>query len=362
MIKSFSKIIAFITAMLVIVCGAQTTIAAHDIVDKSAVVYNAENLIASIALDKANYNFDWDQKEDLHLFSGIKAYEFRNGKYIQIDNLAYYPVVCNGSWIATIIESQLDGSKTYSISTNYANEFSKYQTFNSNSLFAVVFYKNEALVYTDEEYITIEHYDNIFMRDDPSGDIPEDILCSLNCISIIKSNTLQLSRSTVQQLYVPSVTQPTSYTCWAASMTSILKYYGYSNATVYSVCNTTGQSTNTYCSASQCAGWFSSKYYLSWGNYYGSNGYYYSIYLSNIVYAIGNGWPMFAGFSHPSLGVGHAVVVQGYVILDNGYSTASYMNPTDGTYCAVSCSDTTKMTISISGVSTNTVAAFHVHW
>lgn len=251
---------------------------------------------------------------------------------------------------------------SYSISTEYANRFSEYQDFDFNSSFVLLFFKTDAYLKNNNSYIRVESYDDIYMRDEFIEEYSKDLYCQVNAIANITPNQETLMTAAYQSLGVAQISQPTSYTCWAASMASILRYYGYSSASVSNVCSTTGQSLYTYCSASQCANWFSNKYYLTWGNQYGSYGYYSSIYLSYVVNEILNGRPMFAGFSSPSLTVGHAVVIQGYVILDSGYSTVSYMNPTNGTYVAAAVSDTSPMSITISGVTTNTVAAFNVHW
>ena len=330
------------------------------------------DVLEAVELQKEDFGLSNVDFSVLSLGKEIPPYELTESGLVRMDDVHYFPILCDDSWVATAVVSySVYGDMNIEVSAKYADDYSVLREAdvsrksNSVSGVALVFDSTKAYLYSENGSILVESFQEISGRESIET---SHGLINPTTVQVIAQNPINVTQLTPTRdsenfvsLNISSITQPTNYTCWAASTAMLLNYRGESE-TVSSVASAAGVNLYTYRSAAQCAALISDPidgYGYPCGTWGASYGYYYSLTLDNLVtelYTLSS--PLFAGFSSGS--VGHAVVVKGYVNL-SGSPTMTYIDPADGYIKATSVPSNGAVTITYGGSSHGLAAAFAVY-
>ena len=348
---------------------------------ESAVESKIEGVLGAIDLQKEDFGMGSVDFSNLALGNEIPSYELTDKGLVLIDDVHYFPILSGNDWVATaVVTYSAYGEMNVEVSAKYAAAYSALsistaaRSPNATNEVALVFDSTEAYLYSNYDRVLVEQFPEISERATIAtyGELiaPETAqVVAHRAIDVQTVAFAQTSRATQDNenfvsLNITPITQPTSYTCWAASTAMLLNYRGESE-TVNSVVSKANVDLTTYMSVAQCAGLIAGDginygYGYPCGTWGESYGYYYSLTLDNLVtelYMLSS--PLFAGFASPGY-VGHAVVVKGYVNL-TGSPTMTYIDPADGYIKAVSIPSSGSITISYGGSSHELAAAFAVY-
>lgn len=343
--------------------------------DTSSFVDAAERKIADILgaveIQKADYGLSGVDFSTLSLGREIPSYELTKSGLTRIKDIHIFPIIYNNNWIATAIVSySIYGDMNIEFSVKYAVDYSRLKSSaetrrsNARDGVALVFDSKNAYLYSGDDSIVVESFQEIQGRESMktyTGSVcPET--AQVVAQRPIDTAHLELARDSIDfvSLNISSITQPTPYTCWAASTAMILNYRG-TFATVGSVLLAAYVDMYTFRSAVQCSYLISNSFNYPCGLYGLPYGYYYNLTINDLITELyGLSSPLFAGFGSGS--VGHAVVVKGYVNLDpNLTPTMTYIDPADEYIKASSVPANGAVTIPYGGSSHGLLAAFAVY-
>lgn len=341
--------------------------------DTSSFVDVAERKIADILgaveIQKADYGLSDVDFSALSLGREIPSYELTESGLARIDDIHYLPIMCNDDWVATAIVSySIYGDMNVELSVKYAVDYSTLKSTvdtrrsNVNDEAALVFDSTNAYLYSGDDSIVVESFQEIQGRESMktyTGSVCPDT-AQVVAQRSIDTARLEVTRDSEDfvSLNITPITQPTAYTCWAASVAMILNYRG-TFATVGSVLLAADVSMYTYQSTAQCSYLISNSFNYPCGIYGLPYGYYYSLTIDDLITELyGLSSPLFAGFSSGT--VGHAVVVKGFVNL-GGTPTMTYIDPADGYIKASTVPTNGAVTITYGGSTHGLAAAFAVY-
>ena len=331
-----------------------------------AVERGVADVLGVVELQKADYGLTDVDFSALSLGREIPSYELTEKGLTRINDIHYFPIIYSNDWIATAIVSySIYGDMNIGLSVKYAADYSVLKNSinsrrsNDHDGAALVFDSTNAYLYLGDNSIIVESFQEY--QDRASMDTYSGLVSPETAKVITQRNIavthLESTRG-MASLNISPITQPTNYTCWAASVAMILNYRG-TFATVGSVLMAANVSMYTYQSAAQCSYLISNSFGYSCGTYGLPYGYYYSLKIADLTTELtGLSSPLFAGFSSGS--VGHAVVVKGYVDL-GGTPTMTYIDPADGYIKASTVPSSGAVTITNGGSTHGLAAAFAVY-
>jgi len=284
---------------------------------KKEITYHVRNILGSLRTIKNNNDMGDIDFSDLALGKKIPLFECKNDCLLPILGIEIYPIISNNEWIATAIVSADENKEVnVTISRVYVDEYQKKSDNNETLLpVSIVYDVNTSYLIIGNDYIEVEHYDNIegrsLFKNCSLLGLNSEVVYPANDISIPEDDDSTInSISSVVWLGVPSYIQPTSNTCWATCIVAIIRYYNGVQLTPFSVCYAAGLNTNSAATVYQSAGMIS---YYGYG--YGKNGnnhyFYYSIYFTDLVSEFyTDSAPIFLGFS----GLNNQMVIVRYPI------------------------------------------------
>lgn len=381
--KLFCIVLALLLCLMLSVSAVaiENSKVTEDLTSFVVVVANkVRDVLEAIELQKDDFGLGDIDFSTLALGNEIPSYELTSSGLVHIDNVHYFPVLSGEEWVATAVVSYSEyGDMNVEVSAKYAADYMKlsretdaYTAGKTNSV-AIVFDSTDAYLYSAHGCVLIESFQKIPGRKTLAA-CTERI--SPTTVEVACQRPIELQLSSLAQerysgngqvakdsenfasLIITAITQPTNYTCWAASTAMILNYRG----TAVSVANVVSEANvnmYTYRSAAHCANLIRDEYGYPCGTWGTSSGYYYSLTLNNLItelYSFSS--PLFAGFGSGS--VGHAVVIKGYTNL-SATPTMSYIDPADGFIKASTIPNNGAVTITYGGNSHELAAAFAVY-
>lgn len=323
------KIISMFLFVLLLICNVSYAVGIDGFTSplENAVI----QCLQHIELQKEVFQMEDVNFSEVYLGNSIPSFIVERGKYIKQSDVKYYPLLENDEWVATATVSYAsDGTMNVQVSRDFIDEY-VLQTKNANINNKV------ALVFSDELYISVnDNYRNIVSSaktfyDDLDIVQGEEIYAvkKINFNSIINNTR---SSGQLANLAVPQEQQPSSNSCWATCIVSIMKHYGYTQ-TVQQVYTKSGTAYNTMQSTQVASNTLNAYGYETGVNKQTQSMYYRDVLIMDnlITELYFNESPIFAGFKYSSGTAGHAVVIQGYLNTSTN-KTFSYMDPASGTY------------------------------
>lgn len=363
------KIISCMLIMLLLCMTTNIVLATESNTSPTSFLTDVNSTVAavlsSMEMYKAQYGMENINFSTLSLGSELPAYEITSNGAALIEDIHYFPIMSNNSWVATAIVCYgSEGSMNVEVSKKYVDAFVS-RTERISPELALVFDNSNTYLFNGANYTIAETNEPISSRA-PISSLPtlnlDTVPLASNSELTIRPSIMTRANGDAVFLDVPSIMQPTNQSCWATSTASILQYYGLYR-TPANVCSAANVNLNTYLSAADTAELIGDYYGFGWGKNGDTNTFYYKLIMDTLITETYiNDSPIFAGFapaSNSSTGAGHAVVVQGYVNLT--YPTMSYMDPADGLYKASNVPSNGDVAITVSGTSRSLLAAFAVY-
>jgi len=325
-------------------CNANV-VQANETIQKDEKINAIEELLSTIDLQKNLFELSDVDFSKLYLGNQIPAYCVLENGTVDESEILIYPLIYNNEWVATIdVYYDTNNNLIAQISRDYI------ETVNDNRInisagIGLLFDNKNAYIYSDNNYYSVKGtYSYVCGRGSIESinatnridTIPIEIMYQLNVekpLNIQQDRSLMISS---KALWVPSVVQSLTNSCWAASTASILSYLTgttYSESTVMSYCGY-DTSSDPGMSASSVKSHLIYTFSRSVTQYQNSSIFYPNFTWNVLKSQIGNYHPIFTACT--SSYAGHAVVTQGYVenITSSNYGTISFMDPSNGTYRA----------------------------
>jgi hypothetical protein len=356
------------------------------------VASKVETILGAMEPHKSDYGLGGVDFSDMSLGSEIPAYEITSAGLSEISDIHYFPVLYNGEWVATATVSySVYGDMNTVVSIKYAVDYAEIKSSSAGNMssetesVALVFDSTNTYLYAGDNSDVVESFPEVDYREPLDTELSialpyaaaveaerslavsniDELIAfetSSNVGSSIGGNVISsMDSSQAVWLGVPSKTQPTAYSCWAASMASILGYYGTSTLPL-SVVATVGVGVNDPLSVSDCKVAFET-YYNCWCGKYGNSTYsfYYNLIMDNLIAENDTlASPILANFNNAGSSVGHMVVIQGYVNYSST-QTFSYMDPADGYFRMGDVPSNGALTIVDNGTTKSLIAAVAVY-
>jgi hypothetical protein len=352
------------------------------------VASKVETILGAMESHKSDYGLGDVDFSGLSLGSEIPAYEFTSAGLSEISDIHYFPILDNGEWVATAIVSySVYGDMNTEVSVKYADDYAEIKSSSAGNVSsetesaALVFDSSNTYLYVGDSSSVIESFPEVNYREsiDPELQIALPYaavveaernlaVSSLNGVvsfatsgGVSSNANYTADSSEAVWLGVPSKTQPTNYLCWAASVASILGYYGvFANAS--SVAAAANVNAYTYLSVSDCEYLLENYYGYSCGRYGNSSyDFYYTLTMDDLITENDTlASPILASFNNVGSSVGHMVVIQGYVDYAST-QTFSYMDPSDGYFRMGDVPANGALTLVNSGTTQTLVAATAVY-
>ena len=310
-----------------------------------------EQLLYTVELQKTQFGFENVDFDTLALGNEIPAYEVTENGLLKISTIHYFPVLSNEEWVATVIVTYNSNAEmSVELSTKYINNYETLLKSGDSGGVALVYDNVAEYLFVGSNYSVVGTYEEMFGRAKLTSSIALDDVVGLASHMRLTVGVGNNTRATVNNVFlsVPQIEQPTDQTCWAASIASVLQYYGESYD-VYDVCTMAGLSTSQGANMYQCTDIIEDFGY-SWGKRNTLNDYYHSeVYIEDVIVEMYiNRSPVIGRFWNEESSY-HAVVLQGYVYDLMPVNTVTYMDPYVGAYYSSTVPDDGKITIAFNG-------------
>ena len=313
-----------------------------------------EDVLSSVLLQNKMFNADFNQSDKLFLGPRLNAYRIKDGNIESIHDIDYYPILNQKNrWIATVsICKNSIGQIIATASTSYAEEYNILNAAIKEPCIAIVFDEKRDYIYCSNQQ-TKPDFEFCYTECILTNPIKQEIALNIN--SAFKA------AGDVVSLGVPQTAQINNNTCWAASITSILNYYG-GSYTVSGLCSALGVSTSSFQDI-----WQSANHVGTLGHDYGTGGnnnqyFHSSLTMTTLVTELYiYSAPIFTAYQATGSYAGHAVVVQGYVNYSGMTQTMQYMDPWTGYYYSTTVPSSGISAITTNGVTRSYGASFAVY-
>lgn len=318
------------------------------------------SLLQTVDLEKEKYGLENVSLERLTLGSELPVFITSRDKVIRQESIHFYPLFSGRQWVATVSTTRNEfNERVVEFFTDYSSAAIETEDSIVGERVSVLYDNHFGYLFINNCSVIVEEFTEIEERPE-MGEVDLTALETVSRVSvgdaINYTSTYINNRNPLEctLLSVPCVTQPTNYTCWAASDAAIARYYGHSSTTVDQICYKAEVDLytpkNIYDSMAVLG---LSPYYLWYGKNMVDGGLYTQLKMISLQTEIyQNGAPIFASFGSGNNGAssGHAVVVRGFVYLPtNNISAMSYMDPKSGTYKSSTVPSSGSVTITHSG-------------
>lgn len=317
------------------------------------VLEKIEAMLILLEREKELFGMENVDFNTLTLGCKVPAYEITPLGPSLLSNISYYPLLDGTRWIATFaVTHTIDDEPSVTLSLDFVDAYNNLLSENITPLadIAILFDECTSYLSFDSKLTVVDTFDKVSSR--------QSIETISDSISLVGTEVKQLQALEFQPLHtqarsaasyplvdtlgVPQITQgANTVECWAVCLSSILEYYGISA----SVSTIFALGHNQMQNAPIAANIMKDNYGLRYG-FAGYYNYYYDpsdLTPENIILDISTyGAPIFAGVSLN--GIGHALLIQGYVCLSETSTSISYMDPLSGTYKMSSLDDSSGFT------------------